>query len=283
MTALLKTQESEDIVMKNIRSEMMIVTPEIAKRFLDNNKGNRSVSKKTVARYGSSIKQGKWDANGESIKIAHDGTLLDGQHRLLAVIGADTPVPMMVTRGLPRSSFLTIDTGKMRTGGDVIGMGDESLVRDQDQICAACRVLMQFDANGFWSHKRTNRIANHEIMDVYEANKGIVRSVRFAKSLTQARKICPVSVMAALHYKFTRIDLNRGEFFFAALNTGAELKAEHPVFVLRRRLFDMQQRSGRLDGEKIMPYVIKAWHHFVNGEEISVLKMPEDYIPVVAE
>ena len=40
--------------------------------------------------------------NGEPIQIAEDGTLLNGQHRLNAVIESGATVPMLVVRGLPK-------------------------------------------------------------------------------------------------------------------------------------------------------------------------------------
>ena len=69
--------------------------------------------------------------NGEPIIIASDGTLLDGQHRLWAIVVSEATVPAVVVQGIDRSTFDTIDQGRKRTTGDVLsinGEGDSTLL-----------------------------------------------------------------------------------------------------------------------------------------------------------
>ena len=50
-----------------------------------------------------------------------DGAILDGQHRLWAVIESKTPVETIIIRGIAREAFATIDTVRApRSGGDII-------------------------------------------------------------------------------------------------------------------------------------------------------------------
>lgn len=62
------------------------VSPSQAKKWLEQNKANRSVNKAKVKQMARDIKEGHWDSTHQGIAIASDGTLIDGQHRLLAIV-----------------------------------------------------------------------------------------------------------------------------------------------------------------------------------------------------
>ena len=95
------------------------ITPEIAKTMLGENVNNRRISRDNVNLFAREIRNGEWRFNGEAIKFGKDGRLLDGQHRLLAVIAADKPLTTLVIRGLEDETQQTMDSGKTRTLGDV--------------------------------------------------------------------------------------------------------------------------------------------------------------------
>lgn len=62
------------------------VTPMKAARWLKRNIANRRVSPKVVRNYAGDMSRGEWLLNGEAIKFDRDGNLLDGQHRLGAIV-----------------------------------------------------------------------------------------------------------------------------------------------------------------------------------------------------
>lgn len=73
-----------------ITAKVETITPEIAKTMLGENVNNRRISRDNVNLFAREIRNGEWRFNGEAIKFGKDGRLLDGQHRLLAVIAALT-------------------------------------------------------------------------------------------------------------------------------------------------------------------------------------------------
>ena len=75
------------------------ITPEKAREYLGMNTDNyRKLNHLRVITYAADMKSGRWQLNGEGIKFAKNGTLLDGQHRLQAIIKANVPVEMLVIR-----------------------------------------------------------------------------------------------------------------------------------------------------------------------------------------
>ena len=97
---------------KGVTVSMEVVTPPLARRILANNPKNRKLNNATVENYRREMLRNRWKENGEPIKIAMNGRLMDGQHRLNALCKANMAVPMMIVRGLDESCFDTLDAGK---------------------------------------------------------------------------------------------------------------------------------------------------------------------------
>jgi hypothetical protein len=99
----------------SIKTEMVFVTPEMAKQFLEKNDINRNVIKSHVNEIAQAILDGDWKPHHQGIAFSESGSLLDGQHRLLAVEKANSGVWMQVNRDVPPESFFYIDVCKQRT------------------------------------------------------------------------------------------------------------------------------------------------------------------------
>lgn len=101
-----------------MNSKIIEITPEMAKEMLERNmKNNRRVSKETVMRYARIMKAGGWNLTHQGIAFDTDGELIDGQHRLHAIVQANVPVKLMVTYGVEHTQgeAFTIDAGLKRT------------------------------------------------------------------------------------------------------------------------------------------------------------------------
>lgn len=105
-------------------SQVMVITPDYAKSLLAKNTGNRRIRKSSVSRYASDMKKGEWQLTPQGVIIGKSGVLLDGQHRLHAVIESDVSVPMMVTFGVDAESALgaMLDVGTKRGAADIMGV-----------------------------------------------------------------------------------------------------------------------------------------------------------------
>jgi len=99
----------------------MLVTPDMAKNWLENhNPKNRKISIDRVHTYASDITNGNWDITGDGICFDEQGNLLNGQHRLAAVVCANKPALFLICTGMPRS--INYDSGRKRTIKDNIKM-----------------------------------------------------------------------------------------------------------------------------------------------------------------
>jgi hypothetical protein len=85
------------------------ITPATAKEMLTRNVSNRRIRKPAVRQMAAEMAAGRWLTTHQGIAFAPDGRLLDGQHRLLAVIAANVSVTMPVTRGVHPDAFSVMD------------------------------------------------------------------------------------------------------------------------------------------------------------------------------
>lgn len=112
------------MIIKNL--ELQAITPEYARYLLDKNyENNRTVRHSVVKQYARDMKNGNWvvglyDNQIAPICISKSGTLLDGQHRLLAIIEANVPVMMFVQTGLSEDAYTVMDNGVKRSTADVM-------------------------------------------------------------------------------------------------------------------------------------------------------------------
>lgn len=106
--------------MNVIRTRIERITPAIAEQMLANNNSNRNLRHSKVRSYALLMQAGLWEADSnDAILISEDGELLNGQHRLHAVIEAGIPVDMAVRRGVSRKIFKVLDQGAARSTGDM--------------------------------------------------------------------------------------------------------------------------------------------------------------------
>jgi hypothetical protein len=94
------------------------MTPEMAKNILNGNTGNRNIRTRWVEDLADIIRNNQWQLTHQSIAISKTGRLLDGQHRLSAIVLANTAVPVLITENCDEKSFAFIDKGVKRNLSD---------------------------------------------------------------------------------------------------------------------------------------------------------------------
>jgi hypothetical protein len=105
-----------------MRTEVMQITPSMADVFLKQNIGNRAVRQGWVNELAGFIESNQWKTSHQGIAFDKGGRLLDGQHRLMAVLKANRPVKMNVTFEADAESFSVMDQGQRRTAADILSV-----------------------------------------------------------------------------------------------------------------------------------------------------------------
>lgn len=106
------------------------ITPEMAQEMLEFNTCNRPLSKTTVAKYASMMRQGEWYLSHQAIAFTEGENrrliLVDGQHRLAAVIQSGQTVKFSVIYNAIQTPY--IDTVKNRTFIDNLNIVNQTSI-----------------------------------------------------------------------------------------------------------------------------------------------------------
>ncbi len=108
-----------------MRSKVQTITPSKAAELLQANTTNRPLSKAVVRSFSEAMRRGDWVITHQGIAFDVNGVLVDGKHRLAAIIEAEVPVELTVFTDLRVDTFDVLDTGKRRNAADVLAIEGE--------------------------------------------------------------------------------------------------------------------------------------------------------------
>lgn len=105
-----------------MKLEIKTINKQIAEVLLENNINNRKANKDHINALATHMSSSNWKSSGDPIRISKTGRLLDGQHRLMAIVMSDTSQEFVVISELEDEVFDVIDTGKNRNAADVMSI-----------------------------------------------------------------------------------------------------------------------------------------------------------------
>lgn len=101
-----------------LRVSVELITPEIAKEYLFSQGTNRNINDRRVSDYVLRMARGEWKI-GQPLIFDENDCLIDGQHRLRAVIKYGKPIEFAVIKGVPNDSKSVLDIGQRRTATQI--------------------------------------------------------------------------------------------------------------------------------------------------------------------
>lgn len=258
------TPKSKSFSAAELSVRTVMITPEIAEGLLSNRGPNRNVSASVINKYARDMAAGRWRLNGQTIKIASDGRLLDGQHRLEASKKARKPFPAIIVEGLNPNIFSSLDVGHRRPVSQILRERGES----QTTILASA-------LRWFWMIRNNVVLAanssptNGELLELLDEYPEIRTSV---KRVSAIREIMGTGIAASLHCTFARTDNEKADEFFDRLIDGIQLAEHSPVRHLRERLLKTRtSHRVRLAEAERVAIAIKSWNNFVQDRPMQLL------------
>lgn len=251
---------------QNIKVIRTTITPAWAQEVLKRNIGNRPLNHLHVERLVSEMIKGRWKFNGDTICV--NGTqVIDGQHRLHAVVKSGVTIESLVVDGLPFHVFDTKDVGERRTAAHTLAVNGET---DTKRLAAA---LVMIDKYYVKNAGGKGRYSNTEIQDLLSKYPQVRMSIRKPRG---PRGLIASSVLDSCHYIFSRIDHELAEQFAESLLFGVNLSAASPWYALRERLVNNSMAKAKLKPSYVMALCIKAWNHARNGTRVKFLKFAQE-------
>lgn len=250
-----------------------LIDPDLARTYLDENDANRPLRARVVNAYARDMGHGTWHVTGEAIKFSTTGELLDGQHRLTAIIESGTAQWMLVVRGLHPDTKAVIDTGAPRTAGDalkLVGLGGSSPFA----VASAARLMVLWKTdrlrymNAGMRHE--DRATHGEIIQAVHDYPDLLDAVLDADR-DYARTGIPTGPGAMARLVLYDLDAKDAEEFFEALSGYKTDGSNDPRAVLLYTIRQMRALGQMRKPGEAVGLIFTAWNAWRDGQKLSTL------------
>lgn len=244
------------------------VNPALAAGWLLRNTRNRSLRGAAVDAMARDMHNGRWIYDGAPIRFSADGTLLDGQHRLAAIIESGTTIPLMVIPGLADDAQDVMDTGTRRTIADALHLRGNS--RGASPLLASTARLAILIDTGKIAGKNV-RVTTQEVIAWLEKNPDAADHVRWVQSHSRQLDISP-TVVAWCRWRLSRVDGIEAASFFDDIAGNVTTGRGDPVGAVVRRFAMARRMREKLSPEMQVSMLVRAWNARRRGAELERLQ-----------
>jgi len=270
----------DDPVNEVMTSRTVLVTPEIALEWLKRNDHNRTFTRGTARALAAEMQRGYWKENGESIVFDANGVLIDGQHRLQAVLNSGHEYLVPVITGVQAAARPTVDTGVKRTAANNLQMADQ-----QNSAVLAATIMLWRGYQAKNARQMTHpasvapedRVSIPRVLEYLEEWPGLKEAARQSLALRpsgQGRSLVPSSEAAMIWFAIVQsgASRDRANQFLGSVLSGFNLPEDSPIIGLRRRLIDQLGSGLRMDKRRRIALVLKTWQLWSTGKTRKVIR-----------
>ncbi len=203
------------------------ITPQDAQAILAANGNNRNVRQTRVDTYARDMANSKWLPNGASFVFDKKGHLVDGQHRLHAIIRANKTLHnALVVDGIADEAHRSIDTGLARSFADELKWRGEKNV---GELGAVLNLVWKYEDGSITDPRVASR---SDLWALLKRAPSIRESLK-AVAVGRDTKIRPTA-LSATHYLVAEEHGNPvADAFLEHLASGTDYTDGDPCLVLR--------------------------------------------------
>jgi hypothetical protein len=268
-----------------MRIEKVLVTPEHAATLLaEYNIDNRPYREKTVRLYAEDMRRDDWVPDtGDFIRFTKTKKIMvDGQHRLRAVILVDKTIELYFLHGVNDRSKDYIDQGVKRSAADTLssyGVPNANTMASVIKASLNLRKTKAVDPINNYSMRPTNAM----IVKEYFENKEYWEELRANASHCYTRMgsgVLSTSLIGAWIDAFNFFDELDSVEFWDSVSTGSGGE-NSPTYQLKDVLVkDRLNKHQRLTSRKKQALIIKSWNYYRAEREVRVLRWsPRELFP----
>lgn len=249
-------------------AKQTLITKEIAEKMMTFNTGNpRKLSMSVAAKYAADMKERRWGTDANPICFGKDGRLLNGQHRLTAVILSGVACMFLVLYDCEDN--MVFDIGKGRSTGDIL---QSHGVINANKVGAAVAAYLCSD-------RCTKVVGGH---NVSKAN--LLDEYNWCSHLFDQAVVMPYVHSSGGCYAAYTAMLRAGvpvddvRAFAKAISSGEGFKGE-PAYMVHHRLRDKERKFPA----QVVALVIECWNRMKTGKKWNKVLLPQngDVIPPV--
>ena len=251
----------------------VMVDPEMARDILKRSRYNRAISQSTVNRYVRDMRALDWVFNGQAVIFNgspedREGELelLNGGHRLTAVMQGNVTVPLLFVSGITPAAIRTMDTGRARSFAQMLSIDGET---SPEVLAALIATLHNYREHGDWRGRKYSTSVLYKTLAREGQRARDVAKERNHKNQGKLSK----GLLATLDYLFGELNPIQSKEFCDALRDGINLDKDDPRHAAREWLIRTSD-DDEYNSEDVAWVLIEAWNRFRAGEKWSKVRVP---------
>lgn len=259
-------------LIKQLSLKIEIITPEMARVYLNTSVGNRVIKQDILRGLVSYLKNDTFKVNGETIVFDSEGSLMDGHHRLEAVAAAGVPAIFIVVRGVERSTWTTMDSGTARSLGDVFRIEGIPNYNSVSSVVAGTYAMRNnkigTNTLGAGNKLKRNGLTRDDALGLYYKYEdtwqlAVRTGISLRNKLPGYFNVKEVGVISAYLIIFLHHDAKRVTEFWDLVATGDGIYASLRNVFLK----DMQEtRYKRLTSKARQSLIATAWNIYLKNK-----------------
>lgn len=246
-----------------------LITPSLAKQILEKNIKNRRIKQPTIDRYVKDMTIGKWkEDTGEVIKISKNGVVLDGQHRLTALIKANVNLFFHIAYDIEDSVYTVLDSGSLRNSSDSFKIEG---IKNNNIIPSIITTHDQLSKNKL--HLKRKDLCTDSLLEIYYQRQRFwdATSNKAIRWYHDFSKILSPTIIGGIYSRIYDINEDKAETFMNELCTGSGI-SNNTILLLRQKLISDKLSQRKLSVENKNALIIKTWIFYKDNKEPKLLK-----------
>jgi len=231
-----------------------LVTPAMAEGFLANQAPQRRLDLNRVRVNASTMGRAEWRITNQGLAFDFDGRLIDGQHRLHAVIKSGVAVPFLVVF-MDAETMRVIDAGKKRTTADLLTITHPE-VKSAVVLAAIANAHLQIRTTlarqvqlGSW-----HEAPNWRQLAEYEEHAPLIQQIMEFHTPIKTAGLLGASMVAM------PVDPPKVVAFLESVKSGAGLAEGSPALLARNYVLSRERSAPAERG-----YDVRVWFNLMHN------------------
>lgn len=260
---------------------IVTIGPDEAAALLLGNEGNRPIQRRTVDRYVRQMHEGRWKFVGDPLRTDRNGHLIDGQHRLTAVIESGTTHKFLMLVGADRQEQTVMDVGAPRRAGQQFIMNGW---KNGPVASAIARMSIRWEYQDLTANMLVPTL-DEQVQWAHDPSKGnpalLEEACVLSRRIYDGCRIPQQSGGTVVHRLLVAADMegvllrDQVEEFVEALYHGADLAPDDPALVLRNYAQRMRYIEKRMTPMRWMWILLRTWRGWSTDERFTKIQMPK--------
>jgi hypothetical protein len=256
-------------VQQEVSTQVETITPAKAENYLKLNQSNRHIRPALVDNYARDMTDNLWLSNGSTICFDTNGRLMDGQHRLSAIVKSGKSIDVLVIRNLDPEAQKTMDLGPGRISSDAFTFAG---YKDATSMSLACKMGLNFANNNLLrTNSHASKYSNVQLLKFASENPGIIDSVKFVQEYRNVGTSRGTAAFA--HWHLSKIDNEAADDMFsniANFKTDGKGDPIHAFCIKMSRI--KSTKKTRLTSTEELYMLFRVWTAIRKNETMINIK-----------